>query len=92
MDDHSTTRGKESETKKQSMSIKLLKLDPNYTGRATTRRWVYVFVIDRKGEGQLLFLPLRAGMKAATYPDPKKDESAEAAEIPRSGYWISRMI
>jgi hypothetical protein len=59
-----------------------LQLDPRYSARTTTRRWVYVFAIDQKGEGKLLFPTLASGGEGNHLPRADKDESASAAAVP----------
>ena len=59
-----------------------LQLDPKYTVRTATRRWVYVFAIDQEGKGTLLFPKLESGNEGNHLPRAEKDESPSAAATP----------
>ena len=59
-----------------------LQLDPKYTQRTTTRRWVYVFAIDQEGKGTLLFPKLESGNEGNHLPRADKDENPAAAATP----------
>jgi hypothetical protein len=59
-----------------------LQLDPKYTERTISRRWVYVFTLDQKGKATLLFPREGSGNEGNHLPRADKDENPMAATAP----------
>ena len=59
-----------------------LQLDPKYTDKTISRRWVYVFTIDQKGKSTLLFPRLGSGNEGNHLPRAEKDENPTAPPVP----------
>jgi len=58
-----------------------LQLDPAYKSEMTPRRWVYVFAIDQKGDGTLLFPRVDSGNEGNHLPRAEKDEAPMVAAV-----------